>query len=153
MTALIRNGRRRFLTFCEYHVHATFFVIGKNRGSPWAYPRILREAMNWKPHLSSRPVGGELRAGHGAERYQQLIEWISGRTTILFRPPYVRIPCRRRCRGPTDRPQHRSWLYHRRREHRSGGLGAPGHRHNCSPRERSARHRESHSPARWGRQP
>lgn len=76
----------------KYGVHATFFVIGKNaEAHPALVQRLLREGHEIGSHTYTHPNLSEA----GAEKTmlelnatQRLIEWLTGRTTILFRPPY-----------------------------------------------------------------
>jgi peptidoglycan-N-acetylglucosamine deacetylase len=76
----------------QNHVHATFFVIGKHaEDHPGLIRRILREGHEIGNHTYTHPDLSEVspeQATLELNATQQLIEWISGRTTILFRPPY-----------------------------------------------------------------
>jgi peptidoglycan/xylan/chitin deacetylase (PgdA/CDA1 family) len=76
----------------KYHVNATFFVIGKNAEEhPSLIRRILREGHEIGSHTYTHPDLSEVSSEQATlelNATQQLIEWISGRTTILFRPPY-----------------------------------------------------------------
>ena len=76
----------------QNHVHATFFVIGKHaEDHPSLIRRILREGHEIGSHTYTHPDLSEVSPEHVTlelNATQQLIEWITGRTTILFRPPY-----------------------------------------------------------------
>ena len=74
------------------NVPATFFVIGKNGD---AYPDLLRRIVNEGHevgnHTYTHPNLGEVPAGIVTlelNANQRLIESITGRSTVLFRPPY-----------------------------------------------------------------
>ncbi|MGB8465637.1 MAG: glycosyltransferase [Terrimicrobiaceae bacterium] len=76
----------------QYHVHATFFVIGKHaEDHPGLIRRILKEGHEIGSHTYTHPNLSEITPEQTTlelNATQRLIEWISGRTTILFRPPY-----------------------------------------------------------------
>src|ERR1041385_9285194 len=70
----------------------SFFVIGKNGD---AYPDLLRREVNEGHevgnHTYTHPNLGEVPAGITTlelNATQRLIESITGRSTVLFRPPY-----------------------------------------------------------------
>src|SRR4029079_18220665 len=74
------------------NVPATFFVIGKNGD---AYPDLLRrivdEGHEVGNHTYTHPNLGEVPAGITTlelNANQRLIESVTGRSTVLFRPPY-----------------------------------------------------------------
>ena len=76
----------------QYHVHATFFIIGKHAENyPGLVRRILKEGHEIGSHTYTHPNLSEVtpeQATLELNATQRLIEWITGRTTILFRPPY-----------------------------------------------------------------
>ena len=76
----------------QNHVHATFFVIGKHaEDNPSLIRRILKEGHEIGSHTYTHPNLSETTGEQATlelNATQRLIEWLSGRTTILFRPPY-----------------------------------------------------------------
>ena len=76
----------------QNHVHATFFVIGKHAEEhPALIRRILHEGHEIGSHTYTHPNLSDVSREQAIlelNATQQLIEWITGRTTILFRPPY-----------------------------------------------------------------
>ena len=89
----IQNGTPRILDILKQeNVPATFFVIGKNGQ---AYPDLVRrmvdEGHEIGNHTFTHPNLGEIPlrlTDLELNATQRLIESITGRSTILFRPPY-----------------------------------------------------------------
>lgn len=76
----------------EHHASATFFVLGKHAEEyPQLVRRILREGHEIGSHTYTHPNLSEIseeQAMLELNATQRLIEWISGHSTLLFRPPY-----------------------------------------------------------------
>jgi len=76
----------------KYGIHATFFIIGKNaEAHPDLIRRILREGHEIGSHTYTHPnlsEAGPETTMLELNATQRLLEWLTGRTTILFRPPY-----------------------------------------------------------------
>lgn len=76
----------------QYNVKATFFVLGvKVEDNPRLLRRILEEGHEIGIHSYTHPdmyVASEERIMLELNASQRLIETITGRSTILFRPPY-----------------------------------------------------------------
>lgn len=77
----------------RHGVHATFFVIGKNaENHPSIVRRILAEGHEIGNHTYTHPNLSEAASEQitlELNATQRLIEWLTGRTTILLRPPYI----------------------------------------------------------------
>ena len=77
----------------RYGVHATFFVIGRNaENHPSIVRRILAEGHEIGNHTYTHPNLSEATSEQitlELNATQRLIEWLTGRTTILLRPPYI----------------------------------------------------------------
>lgn len=76
----------------QRNVKATFFVLGKHAEEhPELITRILREGHEIGSHTYTHPnlsEAGDEKTTLELNATQRLLEWISGRSTILFRPPY-----------------------------------------------------------------
>jgi cellulose synthase/poly-beta-1,6-N-acetylglucosamine synthase-like glycosyltransferase/peptidoglycan/xylan/chitin deacetylase (PgdA/CDA1 family)/spore germination protein YaaH len=76
----------------QKNVPATFFVIGKNgQANPDILRRIVNEGHEVGNHTFTHPNLGEIPAALTElelNATQRLIESITGRSTVLFRPPY-----------------------------------------------------------------
>ncbi|MBV8517151.1 MAG: glycosyltransferase [Acidobacteria bacterium] len=76
----------------QYHVHATFFVIGENvEHYPDLLARIWEEGHEIGNHSYTHPNIGTVsprRAMLELNATQRAIESVIGRSTVLFRPPY-----------------------------------------------------------------
>lgn len=76
----------------RYHVHATFFLIGKQCEK---YPKLVRRIL-----AEGHTIGSHTYTHHNLSESseeqtilelnatQRLLEWLTGRSTVLFRPPY-----------------------------------------------------------------
>lgn len=76
----------------QHKVHATFFLVGRNAED---YPGLVRRIVKEGHEIGSHTYTHANLAEAGDEQTvlelnatQRLIEWITGRATILFRPPY-----------------------------------------------------------------
>ncbi len=76
----------------EHNVKATFFVLGKHAEQyPWLIRDILKDGHEIGSHTYTHPNLSEASTEQVTVELnatQRLIEWLTGRTTILFRPPY-----------------------------------------------------------------
>lgn len=76
----------------EHRVHATFFILGKNAENyPSLVRRIVREGHEIGSHTYTHPNLSEASAEQvqlELNATQRLIEWLTSRSTIFFRPPY-----------------------------------------------------------------
>lgn len=76
----------------QHNIHATFFILGRQAE---AYPdlirRIVAEGHELGSHTYTHPNLSEARPEQTTlelNATQRLLEWLTGRTTLLFRPPY-----------------------------------------------------------------
>jgi peptidoglycan/xylan/chitin deacetylase (PgdA/CDA1 family) len=99
------------------NVPATFFIIGKNGQSyPELVRRIVNEGHEIGNHTFSHPNLGELPGplvDLELNATQRLIESLTGRSTVLFRPPYfgdaeADKPGRSRARNS----RRTTWIHH-----------------------------------------
>ena len=77
----------------QYGAQATFFVIGRNaENHPDLVRRILKEGHEIGNHTYTHPNLSEAKSEQitlELNATQRLIEWLTGRSTILLRPPYI----------------------------------------------------------------
>ncbi len=76
----------------HYGVHATFFVLGKQAER---YPELIRRILDEGHEIGSHTYMHSNLSEASDEQVtlelnatQRLLEWLTGRTTLLFRPPY-----------------------------------------------------------------
>jgi len=76
----------------DYKVRATFFVLGKHAEEhPALIRQILKEGHEIGSHTYTHPNLSEISSDQARLQLnatQRLLEWLTGRSTILFRPPY-----------------------------------------------------------------
>ena len=76
----------------EHHVKATFFVLGSQvENYPWLVQRIISEGHEIGNHTYTHPNISEISDQQirlELNATQRLLESITGRSTVLFRPPY-----------------------------------------------------------------
>jgi peptidoglycan/xylan/chitin deacetylase (PgdA/CDA1 family) len=77
----------------QYGAQATFFVIGRNaENHPDLVRRILKDGHEIGNHTYTHPNLSEAKSEQitlELNATQRLIEWLTGRSTILLRPPYI----------------------------------------------------------------
>jgi len=133
-------------------IKASFFLVGMRiEEEPGLVARIAAEGHEIGVHTYSHPNLAEIsedRTVLELNATQRLIEDVTGRSTILFRPPY----------NADSRPQEmpRSWqssgtgagLSDREQRHRHSGLGQAGGREDLGSSEAVPRRRKRHPHAR-----